>query len=115
MYIVSSAEAFAVNITTGASFPTDTIQAIQHLVSRLGFQLQPTPSATSTQSPQAYYTNNSRSPSNNRNRGGSRNRGGRGNHNQGGGQRNSNQFNWASNQNTVYGTCNRCGIGHIPS
>ncbi|GJV64683.1 putative RNA-directed DNA polymerase [Tanacetum coccineum] len=25
------------------------------------------------------------------------------------------QFNWASNQNKVYGTCNRCGIGHIPS
>ncbi|KAD3642281.1 hypothetical protein E3N88_31505 [Mikania micrantha] len=25
------------------------------------------------------------------------------------------QFTWASNHNMVYGTCNRCGIGHIPS
>ncbi|GKC54865.1 putative RNA-directed DNA polymerase [Tanacetum coccineum] len=28
---------------------------------------------------------------------------------------NGRQFDWASTQNTVYGTCNRCGIGHIPS
>ncbi|KAL4573780.1 hypothetical protein LXL04_020597 [Taraxacum kok-saghyz] len=28
---------------------------------------------------------------------------------------NRNQFSWASNQNTVYDTCNKCGIGHIPS
>ena len=25
------------------------------------------------------------------------------------------QFDWASNQNVVYDTCNRCGIGHLPS
>ncbi|GJX14554.1 hypothetical protein Tco_0206312 [Tanacetum coccineum] len=25
------------------------------------------------------------------------------------------QFDWASTQNTIYGTCNICGIGHIPS
>nr|GEZ24385.1 putative ribonuclease H-like domain-containing protein [Tanacetum cinerariifolium] len=28
---------------------------------------------------------------------------------------NGRQFDWASTQNTVYGTCNRRGIGHIPS
>ncbi|GJZ02295.1 putative RNA-directed DNA polymerase [Tanacetum coccineum] len=28
---------------------------------------------------------------------------------------NGRQFDWASTQNTVYSTCNRCGIGHIPS
>ncbi|GKD61045.1 hypothetical protein Tco_1298554 [Tanacetum coccineum] len=28
---------------------------------------------------------------------------------------NGRQFDWAYTQNTVYGTCNRCGIGHIPS
>nr|KAJ0211326.1 hypothetical protein LSAT_V11C400226510 [Lactuca sativa] len=48
------------------------------------------------------------------NRCGSNNRRGRGNYNtKPGGTRN--QFPWASTQNTVYGTCNRCGIGHIPS
>nr|GEV21906.1 hypothetical protein [Tanacetum cinerariifolium] len=31
------------------------------------------------------------------------------------GHGNDRQFDWASTQNTVYGTCNRCGIGHIPS
>ncbi|KAJ0581064.1 putative RNA-directed DNA polymerase [Helianthus annuus] len=28
---------------------------------------------------------------------------------------NTRQFSWASTQNTVFGHCNRCGIGHIPS
>nr|GEX29540.1 hypothetical protein [Tanacetum cinerariifolium] len=37
----------------------------------------------------------------------------RGNNNRGRG--NGRQFDWASTQNTVYGTCNRCGIGRIPS
>nr|GEU64361.1 retrovirus-related Pol polyprotein from transposon TNT 1-94 [Tanacetum cinerariifolium] len=31
------------------------------------------------------------------------------------GHGNGHQFDWASIQNTVYDTCNRCGIGHIPS
>nr|GEW67783.1 hypothetical protein [Tanacetum cinerariifolium] len=64
--------------------------------------------------PQAFYSarrsNNNRS--NNKNNHGNRNNS-RGNKNQG--RDNGRQFNWASTQNTVYGTCNRCGIGHIPS
>ncbi|GJZ46452.1 hypothetical protein Tco_0594048 [Tanacetum coccineum] len=31
------------------------------------------------------------------------------------GHDNGRQFDWASTQNTVYNTCNRCGIGQIPS
>nr|GEU29282.1 integrase, catalytic core [Tanacetum cinerariifolium] len=58
--------------------------------------------------PKAFYgarpSNNNRS-NNNNNRGNRNNRG----------RDNGRQFDWASTQNTVYGTCNRCGIGHIPS
>ncbi|GJR67014.1 ATP-dependent DNA helicase PIF1-like protein [Tanacetum coccineum] len=50
--------------------------------------------------------------SNNNNNRGNRNNS-RGNNNRG--HDNGRQFDWASTQNTVYGTCNRCGIGHIPS
>ncbi|GJV93402.1 putative RNA-directed DNA polymerase [Tanacetum coccineum] len=64
--------------------------------------------------PQAFYgarpSNNNRS-NNNNNRGNRNNS--RGNNNRG--HDNGRQFDWASTQNTVYGTCNRCGIGHIPS
>ncbi|GJT60023.1 hypothetical protein Tco_1003556 [Tanacetum coccineum] len=64
--------------------------------------------------PQAFYgarpSNNNRS--NNKNNHGNRNKS-RGNNNRG--RDNGRQFDWASTQNTVYGTCNRCGIGHIPS
>ncbi|GKB06081.1 tryptophan synthase beta chain 1, partial [Tanacetum coccineum] len=64
--------------------------------------------------PQAFYgarpSNNNRS--NNNNNCGNRNNS-RGNNNRG--RDNGHQFDWASTQNTVYGTCNRCGIGHIPS
>ncbi|GKA32283.1 putative RNA-directed DNA polymerase [Tanacetum coccineum] len=64
--------------------------------------------------PQAFYgarpSNNNRS-NNNNNRGNRNNS--RGNNNRG--RDNGRQFDWASTQNTVYGTCNRCGIGHIPS
>nr|GEW89537.1 putative ribonuclease H-like domain-containing protein [Tanacetum cinerariifolium] len=49
---------------------------------------------------------------NNNNNCGNRNNS-RGNNNRGRG--NGRQFDWASTQNTVYVTCNRCGIGHIPS
>ncbi|GJR94174.1 integrase [Tanacetum coccineum] len=63
--------------------------------------------------PQAFYgarpSNNNRSNNNN-------NRGNRNNsHGNNRGHDNGHQFDWASTQNTVYGTCNRCGIGHIPS
>ncbi|KAJ9554157.1 hypothetical protein OSB04_018202 [Centaurea solstitialis] len=86
----------------------DQLQAIQQLLSQLGLQVQP----VNAQPAQAFYTNRS---GNHRGRGRDSRRG-RGNYNnrsQGGGNRN--QFSWASNQNTVFGTCNRCGIGHIPS
>nr|GEV16296.1 hypothetical protein [Tanacetum cinerariifolium] len=63
---------------------------------------------------QAFYgarpSNNNRS--NNNNNHGNRNNS-HGNNNKG--RDNGHQFDWASTQNTVYGTCNRCGIGHIPS
>nr|GEW20723.1 serine/threonine-protein kinase TOR isoform X2 [Tanacetum cinerariifolium] len=63
--------------------------------------------------PQAFYgarpSNNNRSNNNNR---GNRNNS-RGNNNRG--RDNGRQFDWASTQNTVYDTCNRCGIGHIQS
>ncbi|MFS7906592.1 putative transcription factor interactor and regulator CCHC(Zn) family [Helianthus anomalus] len=88
------------------------IQALQQLVSQLGFQLQPVTQQPLQKSPQAFYTNSpgnshGRAQNNRRGRGNQYNRG------QGGGTRN--QFPWASNQNTIFGTCNRCGIGHIPS
>nr|GEX74834.1 hypothetical protein [Tanacetum cinerariifolium] len=64
--------------------------------------------------PQAFYgappSNNNKSHNNN-NRGNHKTLGG--NKNQGHG--NGHQFNWAFTQNTVFGTCNRCGIGHISS
>ncbi|KAD4584816.1 hypothetical protein E3N88_22417 [Mikania micrantha] len=90
----------------------DALQAIQQLATQLGLHLQPSPSPPA----QSYYTNRA---GNNRNRGSNnrftnnRGRSTSNNRNQGGGARN--QFSWASNQNTVFGTCNRCGIGHLPS
>ncbi|GJT60320.1 hypothetical protein Tco_1003853 [Tanacetum coccineum] len=64
--------------------------------------------------PQAFYgarPSNNNMSNNNNNRGNRNNS--RGNNNRG--RDNGRQFDWASTQNTVYGTCNRCGIGHIPS
>lgn len=93
---------------TSSTPQPDQLQAIQQLLSQLGLQIQ----TSNAQPAQAFYTNRS---GNNRGRGRDSRRG-RGNYNsrnQGGGNRN--QFTWASNQNTVFGTCNRCGIGHIPS
>ncbi|GJX15717.1 nucleotide-binding alpha-beta plait domain-containing protein [Tanacetum coccineum] len=72
-------------------------------------------SSITPSSPQAFYgahpSNKNRS-NNNNNRGNHNNSCGNKN-NQGRG--NGRQFDWASTQNTVYGTCNRCGVGHIPS
>jgi hypothetical protein len=85
-----------------------TLQALQQLVSQLGLQIQP----AQTSSPQAFYTSR---PTSTRGRG-SQNRRGRGTYNnRSSSSGNRNQFSWASTQNMVYGTCNRCGIGHIPS
>lgn len=97
--------------TAGSESHTTANQAhllvVQQLASQLGYHL--TPSAPS----QAFYS--SRSTQNNRGRGYNNNRGrGRNSNNrQTGGNRS--HFEWASNTNTVYGSCNRCGIGHIPS
>lgn len=105
--IVSPVQAFTATSNRPSSSQTtqpDTISAIQQLVSQLGFQLQPV-----SQQAQAFYASR---PQNNRGRGRGRGRGS--NNQQSGGNRNQ-QFNWATNQNMVYGTCNRCGIGHVPS
>ncbi|KAD7117385.1 hypothetical protein E3N88_04653 [Mikania micrantha] len=98
---------------TGSSLSqSDTLQAIQQLASQLGLQLKP----PSSQPSQAYYTNRSRNSNNRANNNQSGNNRGRGTHNsRNTGGVNRNQFSWASAQNTVYGTCHRCGIGHIPS
>ncbi|GJX49763.1 hypothetical protein Tco_0276608 [Tanacetum coccineum] len=79
-------------------------------LSAIGFQVSP----IAPSGPQAFYgvrpSNNNRNKNNNNC--GNRNNS-RGNNNRGRG--NGLQFDWSSTQNTVYDTCNRCGIGHIPS
>ncbi|MFS7946140.1 putative RNA-directed DNA polymerase [Helianthus anomalus] len=98
---------------TGSLPHSDAVKAVQQLAAQLGLQLQ----FPSSPSPQANYTarNTNRNPNNRQ----GNNRGGRGNYNSSNNRSNTggnrNQFSWASNQNTVFGTCNRCGIGHIPS
>ncbi|KAD3068184.1 hypothetical protein E3N88_36064 [Mikania micrantha] len=91
-----------------ASSQPATVQDIQQVLGQLGLHNQPTKAATT----QAFYTN----------RGGMgrgrnfHNRRGRGSSNtRNTGSLNRSQFSWASIQNIVSGTCNRCGIGHIPS
>lgn len=89
-------------------------------MTQLGFTVQPT-----QQPNQVFYTarrppNRDRSYSSRRGRGNYNN-----NHSYNSNNLNSrntgsttgknHRFAWASNQNTVYGSCNRCGIGHIPS
>ena len=81
-------------------------------MSQLGLHVQPSSSST-PQQPQANYVSRGRGRgSYGRGRGG-RNPPRNNYNNSNGGNRS--QFSWASNQNTVFGTCNRCGIGHIPS
>ncbi|KAD2804123.1 hypothetical protein E3N88_37500 [Mikania micrantha] len=87
---------------TSPSPPPDAaVQAVQQLAAQLGVQLR-LPSQ-----PQALYTQRS-SKGHQRGRGASNRSGGPNTGNRG-------QFSWASNQNVVYGSCNRCGIGHLPS
>ncbi|KAD0157053.1 hypothetical protein E3N88_44702 [Mikania micrantha] len=93
---------------TSASSQPATVQDIQQLMGQLGLHNQPTKAATI----QAFYTNRGgmgrgRNFNNRRGRGSSNTRNT--------GSSNRSQFSWASTQNTVFGTCNRCGIGHIPS
>ncbi|KAJ0615408.1 putative RNA-directed DNA polymerase [Helianthus annuus] len=80
-------------------------------MTQLGFTVQP-----ASQSNQAFYTNRGSATR------GAYNRRGRGRYNNHQNNRQSgpntgtnSRFSWASNQNTVYGSCNRCGIGHVPS
>lgn len=92
------------------------LHTLQQLATQLGYQLNP----ITSQNPQsqAFYANR---PSNNYrgNRRGNSRGNTRGNYNRNRDdsriQNRSPQFGWASTQNTVYGHCNRCGIGHLPS
>nr|GEX68483.1 hypothetical protein [Tanacetum cinerariifolium] len=109
----SIASSFAINYVVGSPRMRVARQAqLLELTTQLsGLRFQVSPIAPS--GPQAFYgvrpSNNRNNNNNNRdNRNNSR-----GNNNQGRG--NGHQFDWASSQNTIYGTCNRCGIGHIPS
>ncbi|GJY11383.1 putative RNA-directed DNA polymerase [Tanacetum coccineum] len=103
-----------------SSLPPDTVNALQQVLSQLDLQVQQQSlfSQPSSQQPQAHYASRGRGRgSHNRGRGArSNSRNYNNNHsfnNSNGGNRS--QFSWASNQNTVFGTSNRCGIGHIPS
>ncbi|KAJ0467193.1 putative transcription factor interactor and regulator CCHC(Zn) family [Helianthus annuus] len=101
---------------TSPNQPTiDQLQQQIHNLQLLTSQMSQQTSMSST--PQAFYG----SRSYNNTRGGRNSRGyQRGNSRGGftprprdnGGSR---QFSWASTQNMVYGHCNRCGIGHLPS
>ncbi|KAJ0670656.1 putative transcription factor interactor and regulator CCHC(Zn) family [Helianthus annuus] len=95
------------------------LKTLQLMAAQIGYQLHPAAqtqqaATASVSQPQAYLS--PRSNNNNRN-----NRGNRGNYrgntrsNRGREQQGTRQFSWASTQNMVYGHCNRCGIGHIPS
>ncbi|GJR87680.1 nucleotide-binding alpha-beta plait domain-containing protein [Tanacetum coccineum] len=109
--IISS---FAVNYEVCSSSMPQARQAqlseLTAQLSTLGFQVSPiAPSGL-----QAFYgvrPSNNNLNNNNNNRGNLNNS--RGNNNRG--RDNGRQFDWASTQNRVYGTCNRFGIGHISS
>ncbi|GJY76088.1 putative RNA-directed DNA polymerase [Tanacetum coccineum] len=111
----SITSSFAANYAVGSPSMPEARQAqlseLTAQLSALGFQVSP----IAPSGPQAFYgvrpSNNNRN--NNNNNRGNRNNSRGNNNNRGRG--NGRQFDWASTQNTVYGTCNRCGIGHIPS
>nr|GEU49447.1 hypothetical protein [Tanacetum cinerariifolium] len=106
---------FSVNYAVGSpSMPVARRAQLLELTAQLsafGFQVSP----IAPSGPQAFYgvrpSNNNRI--NNNNNRDNRNNSRGNNNNQGHG--NGRQFDWASTQNTVYGTCNRCVIGYIPS
>ncbi|GJV78180.1 nucleotide-binding alpha-beta plait domain-containing protein [Tanacetum coccineum] len=112
----SITSSFAANYAVGSpSMPEARQGQLSELtaqLSALGFQVSP----IAPSGPQAFYgvrpSNNNNRNNNNNNRGNRNNS--RGNNNNRG-RGNGRQFDWASTQNTVYGTCNRCGIGHILS
>ncbi|KAD7479951.1 hypothetical protein E3N88_03087 [Mikania micrantha] len=81
--------------------PPETVQSLQQLMTQLGFTVQP-----AQQPNQAYYSTRGQST---RDRSSyNNNRRGRGNYNRNTGSSsvNNSRFAWASNQNTVYGSCN---------
>ncbi|GJZ43423.1 putative RNA-directed DNA polymerase, partial [Tanacetum coccineum] len=83
------------------------------LLSDHDYMLGKTRSPIAPYGPQAFY---GARPSNNNISNNNNNHVNRNNsHGNNQGRDNGRQFDWASTQNTVYGTCNRCGIGHIPS
>lgn len=93
-------------------------------MTQLGFNVQPAqqPNQPAQQPNQVFYTAcapANRGPSSRRGRGyynnRSNNTNNQNNRNSGSTAGNNNRFAWASNQNIVYGSCNRCGIGHVPS
>ncbi|MFS8002613.1 putative transcription factor interactor and regulator CCHC(Zn) family [Helianthus anomalus] len=89
--------------------PPDTLQSLQQLLTQLGLTVQSIP-----QQSQAFNTTRN-TPNNTSYH--LRGRGRHINHSHNNRQLppTNPRFPWASNQNMVYGSCNRCGIGHIPS
>ncbi|MFS7946898.1 putative RNA-directed DNA polymerase [Helianthus anomalus] len=116
----------AYNTTAGVSPITNLqsqLQNLQLLATQLGYHLQPVnppvppTSVLGQPPPQAYFAprsfNNNRGSRRGNSRGNSR---GQSNNSRGRDNPSQNrQFGWASTQNTVYGHCNRCGIGHLPT
>ncbi|KAD2393749.1 hypothetical protein E3N88_40726 [Mikania micrantha] len=107
----SSAHAFTTTISRPTSsvpaspIPADTLTTLQQLMAQIDLQVQPQSSSS-----QAMFASRGRG------RGYSqRGRGRNPQHFNNNNTANRGQFPWASNQNMVYSTCNRCGIGHIPS
>ncbi|GJR34214.1 nucleotide-binding alpha-beta plait domain-containing protein [Tanacetum coccineum] len=109
----SITSSFAANYAVGSPSMLESRQAqlldLTSQLSALRFQVSP----IAPSGPQSFYgvrpSNNNRN--NNNNNHGNRNNSRGNNNNRGCG--NGRQFDWASTQNTVYGTCNRCANSHV--
>ncbi|GKB75368.1 nucleotide-binding alpha-beta plait domain-containing protein [Tanacetum coccineum] len=109
----SITSSFAANYAVGSpSMPKARQAQLSELtaqLSTLGFQVSP----IAQSGPQAFYgarpSNNNMNDNNNNH--GNRNNSRGNNNNRGHG--NGRQFDWASTQNTVYDTCNRCVVGSL--
>ncbi|MFS7966263.1 putative transcription factor interactor and regulator CCHC(Zn) family [Helianthus anomalus] len=88
---------------------------LQLMAAQFGYQLNPM--GASNSQPQAFFA--PRSVNSNRgscgSRGSSRGQPRNNSNNRSRDNNGTRQFAWASTQNMVYGHCNRCGIGHLPS
>jgi len=91
--------------------PPETVQSLHNLMTQLGFNVQP----AQHQNQANYSSRGQPTRVRNNNRRGRGNYNNNNNRNTGSSSGNNSRFAWASNQNTVYGSCNRCGIGHVPS